>query len=105
MRGGWSAAQAYSFEVDADLSGCGTYVSGGMVVQEKQPKTLQFKPLRDALAAPGEFLLSDFAKMERPPLLHLAFQALDAFRAQARAPTDPPSTEPPSKHTDSPRAK
>jgi hypothetical protein len=31
---------------------------------------------------PGEFLLTDFAKMERSPLLHLGFQALDAFASK-----------------------
>jgi ubiquitin-activating enzyme E1 len=29
---------------------------------------------------PGEFLLSDFSKFDRPPVLHLAFEALDKFR-------------------------
>jgi hypothetical protein len=37
-------------------------------------------PLAQALETPGEFLLSDFSKFDRPPLLHLAFQALDAFQ-------------------------
>jgi ubiquitin-activating enzyme E1 len=40
---------------------------------------LNFKPLKEALSDPGDFLLSDFAKFDRPPLLHLAFQALDKF--------------------------
>lgn len=126
--------------MDEDLSKYGTYVSGGMAVEEKQPKQLTFKtlkarlgippprlsarsaaPLRatsfpdppaagsfrsaqrvlrstsasidlppvqlipqEAIAAPGEFLLSDFSKLERSPLLHLAFQALDQFRKEAR---------------------
>jgi len=34
---------------------------------------------------PGEFLLSDFAKLERSPLLHLGFQALDAFVSKTGA--------------------
>jgi ubiquitin-activating enzyme E1 len=33
-----------------------------------------------ALADPGEFLLSDFAKLERSAQLHVGFQALDAFQ-------------------------
>jgi hypothetical protein len=49
-------------------------------VQFKEPKTLAFKSLAEALPNPGEFLLTDFAKMERPALLHAAFQALDAFQ-------------------------
>lgn len=47
---------------------------------------LTFKTLTEALASPGEFLLSDFSKMERSPLLHLAFQALDAFQVRATRP-------------------
>ena len=39
--------------------------------QVKQPKTLSFLPLREALAKP-EFLVTDFAKFDRPALLHLA---------------------------------
>jgi ubiquitin-activating enzyme E1 len=40
------------------------------------------KSLRESLAAPGEFLISDFAKMDYPPQLHIGFQALHAFRAK-----------------------
>lgn len=47
--------------------------------QVKEAKDVSFKPLREALESPGEFLLSDFSKMDRPGLLHLGFQALDAF--------------------------
>ncbi|KAG6697716.1 hypothetical protein I3842_09G215700 [Carya illinoinensis] len=48
----------------------------------KQPKVLKFKPLREALKDPGDFLLSDFSKFDRPPLLHLAFQVLDKFQSE-----------------------
>ncbi|CAI5704559.1 hypothetical protein KXD40_001478 [Peronospora effusa] len=54
--------------------------TGGYVTQVKQPLIVRFKNLEDALAAPGEFLISDFAKLGRSELLHVAFQALDAFR-------------------------
>lgn len=54
--------------------------SGGYVTQVKQPLVVKFKPLTTALASPGEFLISDFAKLERSALLHVAFQALDAFQ-------------------------
>lgn len=33
-----------------------------------------------ALAEPGEFLLSDFSKLDRSAQLHLGFQSLDAFQ-------------------------
>ncbi|GAB9471689.1 putative ubiquitin-activating enzyme [Globisporangium polare] len=60
----------------------GTPSAGGYVTQVKQPLTVKFKSLSDALASPGEFLISDFAKLNRPELLHVAFQALDVYRAQ-----------------------
>ncbi|RHY80018.1 hypothetical protein DYB26_003579 [Aphanomyces astaci] len=53
---------------------------GGYVTQVKQPVVLQFKPLKESLVSPGEFLTSDFAKFGRSELLHVAFQGLDAFQ-------------------------
>jgi ubiquitin-activating enzyme E1 len=41
---------------------------------------VEFKTLSEALETPGEFLLSDFSKIERSPLLHILFQALDAYQ-------------------------
>ncbi|QCE00933.1 ubiquitin-activating enzyme E1 [Vigna unguiculata] len=72
-------ARAYSFTLEEDTTNYGRYEKGGIVTQVKQPKVLNFKPLREALNDPGDFLLSDFSKFDRPPLLHLAFQALDKF--------------------------
>lgn len=69
----------YSFSVEEDTTNYAPYVKGGMVTQVKQPKVFKFKTLREALIDPGEFLLSDFSKFDRPPLLHLAFQSLDKF--------------------------
>lgn len=74
--------KAHSFELDLDTRGFKEYVSGGIVTQRKQAKVLAFKPLKEALATPGEFLLSDFSKMDRSALLHVAFQALDRFRVE-----------------------
>ncbi|WOK96678.1 ubiquitin-activating enzyme E1 2-like isoform X1 [Canna indica] len=73
-------ARAYSFILEEDTTNFGEYKRGGIVTQVKEPKVLKFKPLGEALKDPGEFLLSDFSKFDRPPLLHLAFQALDKFR-------------------------
>lgn len=73
------SARAYSFTLEEDTTNFGAYERGGIVTQVKQPKVLKFKPLREALNDPGDFLLSDFSKFDRPPLLHLAFQALDKF--------------------------
>lgn len=72
-------ASPYSFMIEEDTTNYNTYEKGGIVTQVKQPKVLNFKPLREALKEPGDFLLSDFSKFDRPPLLHLAFQALDKF--------------------------
>ncbi|KAH9296093.1 hypothetical protein KI387_039681, partial [Taxus chinensis] len=72
-------ARPYSFLLDEDTTNFGAYAGRGIVTQVKQPKVLSFKPLEEALKNPGEFLLSDFSKFDRPPLLHLAFQALDTF--------------------------
>ncbi|XVE58986.1 hypothetical protein DITRI_Ditri05aG0007800 [Diplodiscus trichospermus] len=73
------SARPYSFTLEEDTTNFGTYIKGGIVTQVKQPKVLNFKPLREALKDPGDFLLSDFSKFDHPPLLHLAFQALDKF--------------------------
>jgi ubiquitin-activating enzyme E1 len=42
------------------------------------PKSVKFLPLKDALTQP-EYLITDFAKFERPAQLHVGFQALDQF--------------------------
>ncbi|XP_031388388.1 ubiquitin-activating enzyme E1 1 isoform X1 [Punica granatum] len=76
------SARPYSFMLEQDTTNYGTYEKGGIVTQVKQSKVLNFKPLREALKDPGDFLLSDFSKFDRPPLLHLAFQALDKFVAE-----------------------
>ncbi|XWS53371.1 hypothetical protein CRYUN_Cryun11dG0151800 [Craigia yunnanensis] len=73
------SARPYSFTLEEDTTNFGTYIKGGIVTQVKQPKVLNFKPLREALKDPGDFMLSDFSKFDYPPLLHLAFQALDKF--------------------------
>ncbi|KAG8377063.1 hypothetical protein BUALT_Bualt09G0129100 [Buddleja alternifolia] len=72
-------ARPYSFSIEEDTTSYAAYERGGIVTQIKEPKVLKFKPLRQALKDPGDFLLSDFSKFDRPPLLHLAFQALDKF--------------------------
>ncbi|XP_041998124.1 ubiquitin-activating enzyme E1 1-like isoform X1 [Salvia splendens] len=73
------SARPYSFTLEDDTTNYGAYERGGIVTQVKQPKVLNFKPLKEALKDAGDFLLSDFSKFDRPPLLHLAFQALDKF--------------------------
>lgn len=67
-----------------DSTGFSPYISGGIVTQVKDSKLLSFRSLADALKEPGEFLLTDFAKLERSPLLHIGFQALDAFAVRPK---------------------
>ncbi|KAJ7950026.1 Ubiquitin activating enzyme E1 [Quillaja saponaria] len=42
-----------SFNIDEDTTNYDAYERGGIVTQVKQPKVLNFKPLREALQAPG----------------------------------------------------
>ncbi|CAK4482313.1 unnamed protein product [Aphanomyces euteiches] len=70
----------YTFTID--YVGAAANVLGGYVTQVKQPKTLHFKRLKESLVSPGEFLISDFAKIGRSEVLHVAFQALESYRAQ-----------------------
>eukprot|EP01111_Echinosteliopsis_oligospora_P018356 TRINITY_DN8368_c0_g1_i1.p1 TRINITY_DN8368_c0_g1~~TRINITY_DN8368_c0_g1_i1.p1 ORF type:complete len:1024 (-),score=345.47 TRINITY_DN8368_c0_g1_i1:36-3107(-) len=72
----------YTFSI-GDVSGLSSYTTGGYATQVKQPKTLHFKTLRQAIEEPGEFLISDFAKFDYPPQLHLGFQAVHAFHAKS----------------------
>ena len=45
------------------------------------PKLIDFKPLKEALKAP-EFVMSDFAKFDRPATLLAGFQAVAAFQGK-----------------------
>lgn len=76
-------ARPYSFTIEEDTSNYAAYERWGIVTQVKEPKVLKFKPLREAIKDPGDFLLSDFSKFDRPPILHLAFQALDRFVSES----------------------
>lgn len=53
----------------------------GYITQIKQPVQMHFEPFAKALQEPGEFMMSDFAKFDRPPLLHLGFYALMDYLA------------------------
>ncbi|KAI4602352.1 hypothetical protein KJ359_009593 [Pestalotiopsis sp. 9143b] len=67
----------YTFSI-GDVSGLGQYKRGGLYQQVKMPKFLDFKTISSAIKDP-EFLMSDFAKFDRPQQLHIGFQALHAF--------------------------
>ncbi|KAI0394351.1 putative ubiquitin-protein ligase [Xylariaceae sp. FL0594] len=75
----------YTFSI-GDVSGLGQYKRGGLYQQVKQPAVIDFKTISEALREP-EFVQSDFAKFDRPQLLHLAFEALSAYtQSQGRLP-------------------
>lgn len=70
----------YTFElVGVDLSSCETPGTQGYITQVKKPVTLSFQSYAEALESPKEFMMSDFAKFDRAPLLHLCYKALHAY--------------------------
>ena len=66
--------------------------SRGLYTQVKVPKDLSFEPLTKQLAAP-EYLISDFAKFDKPAQLHLGFQALHAFQTKHQGELPAPYNE------------
>ncbi|ANB14591.1 E1 ubiquitin-activating protein UBA1 [Sugiyamaella lignohabitans] len=70
----------YTFNI-GDVSGLGSYVKGGIFTQVKKPLELSFQSLADQLAKP-EYLVTDFAKFDRPAQLHIGFLALHGFANQ-----------------------
>lgn len=69
----------FTFSI-GDTSGHSDYVRGGIVTQVKMPKLVDFKSMEESLKAP-EFLITDFAKFDRPGVLHICFQALGVYEA------------------------
>ena len=70
----------YTFSI-GDASNLGQYKRGGLYQQVKMPKIINFQPLSEQLKNP-KFLISDFAKFDRPQQLHLGFQALHEFASR-----------------------
>mmetsp|Transcript_8616 Transcript_8616/g.25519 ORF Transcript_8616/g.25519 Transcript_8616/m.25519 type:complete len:1052 (-) Transcript_8616:89-3244(-) len=74
----------YIFEIEGE-AGKAITIAGeaqqGYITQVKQPVTIAFETYEKRLADLGECMMSDFAKFDRPPLLHKAFQALEEFRS------------------------
>lgn len=70
----------YTFSI-GDVSQYGTYLRGGLFTQVKRPKIINFQSQTEQLAKP-EFLISDYAKFDRPLQLHVGFQALHRFAAE-----------------------
>lgn len=70
----------YAFKIKMDGIE-GEYKKGGLYTQVKVPKDVKFEPLLEQLKNP-EFLISDFAKFDKPAQLHIGFQALHAFKTK-----------------------
>ncbi|KAF8421221.1 hypothetical protein EV426DRAFT_219385 [Tirmania nivea] len=68
----------YTFSIGDISSLGGAYVRGGLFTQVKMPKIMNFKSLAERLRKP-EFLITDYAKFDRPMQLHVGFQALHTF--------------------------
>ncbi|XP_070558786.1 ubiquitin-like modifier-activating enzyme 1 [Ptychodera flava] len=77
----------YTFSI-GDTSNLSDYVRGGIVTQVKMPQTISFKSLRASLAEP-DFLITDFAKFDRPGQLHIGFQALHEYIKKNGSPPKP----------------
>lgn len=68
----------YSFSI-GDTSAFSKYERGGVVTEVKQPSTLNFKPLSEALLDRELLKTNDYGKIQQHETLHLAFQALHSF--------------------------
>ncbi|XP_077980547.1 ubiquitin-like modifier-activating enzyme 1 [Glandiceps talaboti] len=67
----------YTFSI-GDTSDLSDYARGGIVTQVKMPTSVSFKSMRESLEEP-EFVITDFAKFDRPGQLHIAYQALHEY--------------------------
>ncbi|KAK0135917.1 Ubiquitin-like modifier-activating enzyme 1 [Merluccius polli] len=68
----------HSFSI-GDTSGFSEYKCGGIATEVKQPITLKFKPLEEALLDHELLVMTDYGKISRHQTLHLAFQGLHTF--------------------------
>ncbi|GAW18652.1 hypothetical protein ANO14919_081330 [Xylariales sp. No.14919] len=81
----------YTFSI-GDVSGLGQYKRGGLYQQVKMPAIIDFKSISASLRDP-EFVQSDFAKFDRPQLLHVGFEALNAYTQSQGHPPRPMNDE------------
>jgi len=77
----------YTFSI-GDTRNFSRYESGGVVLQVKQPKVLEFKPLATALVE-MEPVMTDFAKFSAPQQMHLCYQALHIWEQEHGSPPRP----------------
>ncbi|EFA76257.1 ubiquitin activating enzyme E1 [Heterostelium album PN500] len=68
----------YTFSI-GDTSAFGLYTNGGYVTEVKQPKTVNFQPLKTVLEKAEGLFTSDDFKFDHPYTLLAGFQAIHAF--------------------------
>lgn len=76
-----------------DTSSFSPYESFGWCTQVKQPLSMHFLPLCEANKCPGEFLVTDFGKLDHAISLHASVLALDKFVETMGRPPCPWSEE------------
>ena len=72
----------WMFSIECDTTEFGEYFDGGVFTERRPTRYIPFRSMRETLASPGEFLISDFGKWGRWGSLHLALQAVEAYRAE-----------------------
>lgn len=77
----------FTFSI-GDTSQHSDYIRGGIVTQVKVPQKMSFKSMEESMKSP-EFIVTDFAKFERPGVLHIAFQTLHTYEEKYGGPPKP----------------
>lgn len=70
----------YTFSI-GNTSSYKDYITGGVVMEVKMPKTLHFSSFCESMKKP-EYVVSDFGKFDHPEQFHLAFQTLHYYVQQ-----------------------
>lgn len=78
----------FTFElVGCDFSACAEPATQGYITQVKQAVTMSFRRYEECTSAAkpedGELMMSDFAKFDRPGVLHTCFRALEEYSEKA----------------------
>lgn len=75
----------FALEDSEDIQGFPDYIRGGYATQVKMPEDVSFKPLSEAETDP-QFIITDFAKMDRMHTILGCFSALDSFSQNGSLP-------------------
>ena len=69
-----------------DATHFGRYLTGGVLKERKQSKSVSFKPFAVSRDDPGEFVMEDFCKWGRAQQLHCLFRVLDSMDLSREGP-------------------